>query len=258
MNTAQLFAEVGLNPADYDDLHITRMMHGFVAVSHGEIIKVTEPRLRYCPLVAYLYNRPGGSDDVEAVKQMMIENTREKIARFGHFTERREIQRGDIAVPYGASEMIMFAMRKGHFDCAVTVCDGAGTVLCDQPDLVQGIGARMNGTFYTTPIPAVISRLEEHGCHVPFPDTAEINQVGGLRRAAELGYKRIAVLTWMMLALPTISRTPADVQLQMMSAWSRISTMRSRAAPVVQTMMIVAAMPSSASAARASARPSPR
>ena len=193
MNTAQLFHEVGLNPADYDDLHVSRMLHGFVAVSHGQVVKVTEPKLRFCPLVAILYDRPGGSEDVETVKQMMAENTLMKIKEFGHFTERRQLERGDIAVPYGASEMIMFALRKHHFDCAITVCDGAGTVLCGRADVVQGVGARMNGLFYTTPIAAVIRRLEEHGCVVPFPETAEINQVGGLRRAAELGHKRIAV-----------------------------------------------------------------
>jgi len=193
MDIDTLFHEIGLNPADYDDLHITRMLHGFVAVSHGQVIRVTEPKLRFCPLVAILYDRPGGSEDIETVKQMMAENTLEKIAQFGLFTERRQLERGDIAVPYGASEIMMFALRRGRLDCAVTVCDGAGTVLCTRPDVVQGVGARMNGLFYTTPIPAVIRRLEEHGCVVAFPRTAEINQVGGLRRAAELGYRRIAV-----------------------------------------------------------------
>ena len=193
MNIDELFREIGMEPGAVDDLHVSRMFHGFVAVSHGEVVKVTEPKLRFCPLVAYLYDEPGGADDVDAIRAMMAEHTRTKIAEFGHFTERRELERGSIAVPYGASEMMMFALRKGGIDCAITVCDGAGTVLCDRPDLVQGIGARMNGLFYTTPSPAVIRRLEELGCAAPFPGTAAIDQVGGLRRAAELGYKQIAV-----------------------------------------------------------------
>ncbi len=51
MDIEELFRGVGLNAADCDDLHISRMLHGFVAVSHGLVVKVTEPRLRFCPLV---------------------------------------------------------------------------------------------------------------------------------------------------------------------------------------------------------------
>lgn len=192
MNTSELFREVGLNPADYDDLHISRMMHAFVAVSNGEVVKVTEPLLEYCPLVDFLYDRRAAGDR-EELKQQVAEMTREKIAKFGHFTERRELRRADIAVPYGASEMMMFAMRRGLFDCAVVVCDGAGTVILDRADVVQGVGARMNGLFHTTPIPAVIRRLEENGCVVSFADTAAIDQVAGVRRAAELGHRNIVV-----------------------------------------------------------------
>jgi len=56
--------------------------------------------------------------------------------------------------------MMMYALKKGGIDAAVTVCDGAGTVISDSPSLIQGIGARMNGLFYTTPIPEVIQRIK--------------------------------------------------------------------------------------------------
>jgi len=193
MDRDELFRQVDLAPSDYDDLHISRMMHAFVVVSHGEVVKVTEPRLAYCPLVAILYARPGGCSDREQLRQMVVEMTHEKIATFGHFTARRELRRSDIAVPYGASEMMMRAMQSGFLDCAVTVCDGAGTVVADRPERVQGIGARMNGLFYTSPIPAVIERLRRHGCRVPFASEAAIDQVAGARHAAEQGYRRIAV-----------------------------------------------------------------
>ncbi len=192
MNTEALFRQVGIRPEDYDDLHVTRLLDGFVVVSHGDVVKVAEPRLRYCPLMNLLYNDLDFSDPAQ-LKDIIAEATREKIREFGHFTDRRQIERADIAVPYGASEMMMYAMRKGALDCAVIACDGAGTVVCDRAEVVQGIGARMNGLFYTSPIPSVIERLEARGCCIPFADTAVIDQVGGIRKAAELGHRNIAV-----------------------------------------------------------------
>jgi putative methanogenesis marker protein 8 len=194
MKNDAVFSEVGIDPAGYDDLHVTRVLHAFVAVSDGHVVKVGEPKLEYCPLVAILHDGTGGDPDPARRRQLVAEMTREKIARFGHFTARREVERNDVAVPYGASEMMMFALRKGSIDCAVTACDGAGTVICDTPGLVQGVGARMNGLFYTSPVPATIGRIEAAGGgHVPFADTASIDQAGGVRRAAELGHRRIAV-----------------------------------------------------------------
>ena len=35
MNTAQLFREVGIDKDDRADLHITRVLHGFVVVPYG-------------------------------------------------------------------------------------------------------------------------------------------------------------------------------------------------------------------------------
>ena len=193
MDRESMFKQLGIDPGQYDDLHVTRMLHAFVAVSHGEVVATTEPLLEYCPLVAYLYAPRNRTKDRAELRGMVVEMTREKIARFGHFTDRRELERGDIAVPYGASEMMMFAMRKGAVDCAVTVCDGAGTVIADRPDLVQGIGARMNGLFYTSPIRTTIRGVTERGGRVLFPDTAAIDQVAGVREAARLGRRNIAV-----------------------------------------------------------------
>jgi putative methanogenesis marker protein 8 len=193
MNSFRLFRQIGIAPADYDDLHVSRMLHAFVAVSGGEVILVDRPLLRHCPLVSLLYDREGGDPNPERLREMIREMTAEKIARFGHFTTRREIRRGDVAVPYGASEMMMFALRKGVLDGALTVCDGCGSVIARDPELVQGIGARMNGLFYTTPIPRTIRRLEGLGCSVPFPADARIDQIAAARHAAGLGLRRFAV-----------------------------------------------------------------
>jgi len=192
MTAGEIFRRLGIRRDDYDDLHVTRMMHAFVAVAGGKVVEVEEPRLEYCPLVTVLYGVNQNVDRAE-LKRLVVEMSEEKIAKFGHFTGRRELERSDLAVPYGASEMIMVAMQKGAIDCAVTVCDGAGTVVTAVPGLVQGVGARMNGLFYTSPIAAIIEGIEQRGGVVPFAETAEINQIGGVRKAAEMGYKSIAV-----------------------------------------------------------------
>lgn len=109
------------------------------------------------------------------------------------FTCNRKICDEKIIVPFGASEMMMYALKRKNVDVSITVCEGAGTVITSKPEVVQGIGAYMNGLFYTTPIPEVISKLESNQSMVLFPHSAEINQFEGVKKASELGYKNIAV-----------------------------------------------------------------
>jgi len=170
------------------DLHITRMCCALVAVSNEEIIKITEPLLKYCPLAGSLHNLKYFD-----LKEGITKAVKKKILEFGHFTRTRELYRESIAIPYGTSEMIMYALEKKGIDGAVTVCDGAGTVITQEPGLVQGIGARMNGLFYTSPIDETIRRIRERHGHVAFPETARIDQIAGLEKAIELGYKNIVV-----------------------------------------------------------------
>ena len=171
MNIGQLFDMIGVDPGSYGDLHVTRMFSSFVVVSEGEVIRVTEPSMKHCPLARALY--PDFHEDppaLETVRELIARAMREKMDRFGFFTAGRELTRNRIEVPYGASELLMYAMKKRIIDAAVVVCDGAGTVITDRPEVVQGIGARMNGLFYTSPIPGVTRRLRELGCVVPFED----------------------------------------------------------------------------------------
>ena len=51
----------------------------------------------------------------------------------------------------------------------------------------------MSGLIKTSPIPAVINRIECNGGIVPFPHTARIYQTGGVAHAYEKGYSRVAV-----------------------------------------------------------------
>ena len=194
MTLEKLLEHVGVRKGDFEDLHITRFLSAFVAVSNGKVIKVTDPCMKYCPLAGMLYEsvRRLKNSGPELLKDVIAKVVEEKISKFGSFTKRRELYREDIAVPYGASEMMMYAMRKKIIDAAVIVCDGAGTVIVDRPGVLQGIGARMNGLFYTSPIPEITGELERNGCRVVFPDAA-IEQIKGLEKAAQLGYKNIAV-----------------------------------------------------------------
>ena len=162
------------------DLHVTRILGAWVVVAGGEVVEVDRSgALQCCPLQSLLSDA-----DIE-------DYAREKIAELKQFTADREVWRETLGVPFGASEMMMFALRKGVLDAAVTVCDGAGTVVATVPEVVQGIGARMNGLFFTSPIPAVQAKLRESGCIVF--DDARLDQLAGLRAAIAAGHRRIAV-----------------------------------------------------------------
>lgn len=171
------------------DLHITRMCSSLVAVSNGEVIKATKPTLKYCPLAGSFYTFSKGIDQ-KVLKEKIVEAVEYKISTFGMFTDFRKLHRNSIAVPFGASEMMMYDLKKGNTEAAVTVCDGAGTVITSNPFLVQGIGARMNGVFYTSPIENVINGIQMMDGEVPFQETAKIDQAVGLRRALKK-YKRV-------------------------------------------------------------------
>lgn len=173
-------------------IHVLRFYSSYVAVINGKAVETTEPVMTYCPLADHFYKGIRDLGDKKKNKWDIIKAVNEKISKFGYFTENRILFDEQIAVPYGASEIIMFAMKKGIIDAGVIVCDGAGTVIVENPALVQGIGARMNGLFYTSPIERTIERLEAAGCKVFSPE-ALIKQIEGVELAAKLGHKTIVV-----------------------------------------------------------------
>lgn len=171
----------------HEDLHITRNFSSLIAVSDGEVIKITDPWMKYCPLA----ERFGLNIDEGELTENIASYMEEKIDEFGFFRKDRNLEFKDVAVPYGASEMMMYDLKQGDADAAVVVCDGAGTVITDNPYLIQGIGARMNGLFYTTQIDKVINGIEKKGGYVPFP--GEIDQKRGVEKAINQGYETIDV-----------------------------------------------------------------
>jgi len=189
MSYKELIQERNLNDEYLDDYHVLRFYSAFVAVSKGKVVNIKGSFLEFCPLVKMLYGNINFSKDIENVVKDLIEK---KISEFGFFTSKRQLDYQDIAVPFGASEMMMYALRQKMIDAAVVVCDGAGSVITSNPEIVQSIGARMNGLFYTTPIKETIKRLESSNCHIVFKD-ARIKQIEAVKKACELGYKNIAV-----------------------------------------------------------------
>ena len=165
-----------------------------VVVRNGKVVEVGPPLIARCPL-AERFAKPVKEITPGAVK----ENWENRIAQFGMCTERRQVLGKGEFVGFGASELISAGLKFGILDCAVIASDGAGTVIVKSPELVQGIGGRMSGLVSTTPIPAVIERIEGHGGLVLDPVSARMDQVAGTVLAYAEGFSKVAVT----IALPS-------------------------------------------------------
>jgi len=157
-----------------------------VLIKDGEVKVLTEPRISYCPLHEAIYGTK--TLDREAVKR----TAEIKIKDLGFCCENRIFDESSV-VPYGSSEIISVCMKKGLLDCAITVCDGAGTVIADNAGLVQAIGARLTGIVRTSPIRSTIAHIKANGGCVLDEESAKIDQAEGAVKAAELGHQHIAV-----------------------------------------------------------------
>jgi len=179
---------------DRRDIHVLKYFSSFVSVSRGKVINITEPTLTFCPLAEHLYKDFSAifGNNKRVVKNAIKKAIESKIKDYGFFTNDRKFSFDDVTIPYGASEMISFALRKKVIEAAVVVCEGAGTVITDKPEVVQGIGARMNSLLLTSPIKGIIQNLKTSGCRVVF-ENALIDQVRGIEEAVKAGHKTIAV-----------------------------------------------------------------
>jgi putative methanogenesis marker protein 8 len=165
-----------------------------IVVRNGEVVEVGPPLIARCPL-AERFAKPVHEITPGAVK----ENWENRIRELGMCTDQRKVLGKGEFVGFGASELISAGLRFGLLDSAVLASDGAGTVIVSSPDLVQGIGGRMSGLVKTSPIPAVIARIEEHGGIVLDPVTARMDQVAGTVLAYAEGFRNVAVT----IALPS-------------------------------------------------------
>ena len=157
-----------------------------VVIENGEITEVGESEMKYCPMFHAMHKVD------ELNEEFIRKNINFRIKDFGMCTPQRVIEMDDL-VTVGISEILKTNMEKGNIDCVVGACDGAGTLLMTNPRVVQGVGGRVSGLVSTTPIPEVIKNLEEKDCVILNPETAELNQLEGLKIALDKGYKNIAI-----------------------------------------------------------------
>ena len=155
-----------------------------ITVRNGKVVDVTEPKVEYCPL----FKHHKGIDELttETVKK----NIEFRIDDFGMCTPQRQLRMKDF-LNFGISEIISTLLNENVIDCVVMVCEGCGTVIITEGELAQGVGGRVSGLVRTTPIPEIIDQLGRE--NVVDPENAEIDQIAGIEKAIEMGYKNIAV-----------------------------------------------------------------
>jgi putative methanogenesis marker protein 8 len=157
-----------------------------VRISEAGVEVLSAPLVQYCPLHEALYGTK--NINIEAVRK----SVEAKIASFGFCCRNRSFNAKPI-VAYGASEMMHVWLEKRLIECAVVVCEGAGTIITSNGKLVQSIGARLTGIIKTSPIQEIIERIEADGGVVLDKASARIDQIEGVKRAFDLGFKRVAV-----------------------------------------------------------------
>jgi len=158
-----------------------------VVIEDGKVVEVSYPEISWCPL----FEKARGMKEITPEK--IKENMEFRMKTFGLFTPDRLLDDFEDFVSFGASETMMSGLQHSIIDASVSVCDGAGTVITDNPSLVQGMGARMSGLVETSPIPETIQKIKDRRGIILDEKTAVIDPLAGAKKAAELGFKQIAV-----------------------------------------------------------------
>ena len=167
--------------------HVLEVAGSRVLIEDGEIVDVSEPKIERCPLRSKLYGIE--EETVESVRKTV----RFYIDEWGMFTPHRVVRSESMPVSFGVSEMFASGLRQGVLDCVVTVCEGAGTVISPDFEVVQGIGAHMTGLLETSPEDPIIAKLVDNGVTVLHPEDASMDQASGVLSAVKMGYRRIGV-----------------------------------------------------------------
>lgn len=155
-----------------------------ITIEDGKVVDVTEPQVEYCPL----FDHHRGIKKL--TKEVIAENIQFRIDDFGMCTPERQLRMKDF-LSFGISEIMCTLLENQEIDCVVMVLEGCGTIIVNEPELVQGIGGRVSGLVKTSPIPELIPKIGEK--NVLNPKTAEINQIEGIKLAISQGYENIAV-----------------------------------------------------------------
>lgn len=155
-----------------------------VIIENGEVTSVGNPLVDYCPIFDKI------DDNKHLTKDFIKWNIEKRIREFGMCTPERVVRMKDF-LSFGISEILKTNIELGIIDCVVGVCDGVGTLLMTDPEIIQGVGGRVSALISTTPIPEVIEQVGVE--NVVNPKTADLNPIKGLEMAIERGYKKIAI-----------------------------------------------------------------
>ena len=155
-----------------------------VVIENGKITYIGEPVVDYCSIF------DNGQHNGSLTKEFIKSNINKRIDEFGMCTPQRSIDVED-TMSFGTSETLKTNMINGNVDCVVGACEGVGTLLIDDAELVQGVGGRVSALISTTPIDEVMDKVGRD--NVLNPETAELNPLKGLEMAIERGYKNIAI-----------------------------------------------------------------
>ena len=168
-----------------------------ITIRNGKVIDVTEPEVEYCPL----FDHHRGIKKL--TKEVIKENIQFRIDDFGMCTPKRQLRMKDF-LSFGISEIMCTLLDENVIDSVVMVLEGCGTIIVTEPELVQGIGGRVSGLVRTSPIPELIAEMGED--NIVNPETAEIDQIEGIRLAISKGFKNIAVTITLASDIDEIER----------------------------------------------------
>lgn len=190
------------------NVHITRMFGSYILLKNesGKLtaIKATPIPIKYCPLMIKLLKEVGGDladtlinsltiSDEKVQTENMCKLINEVVIKGGYFDTSRPLNSCEANVAFGASETLSSAFANNLIDAAVIVSNNLGTIITTNSANTQGSVKRMTGLFYTSPLEELVNKAYQEGIIPVFPYTAEIDQLEGVKKAIELGYKNIAV-----------------------------------------------------------------
>ena len=155
-----------------------------ITIKDGKITDIQEPLIEYCPIFGKYHNME------KITKEEIRKNIEYRIDDFGMCTNKRVLKMDDM-LSVGISEILRSNLEMGNIDCVVGACEGVGTVLLTDPDIVQGVGGRVSGLVSTTPIKEVIDGVGID--NVLDPKEATLNPLEGLKMALNRGFKNIAI-----------------------------------------------------------------
>ena len=174
-----------------------------VVIENGEVVSVGNPLVEYCPIFDKI-------DDAKKLDKDYIKwNIEKRIREFGMCTANRVVKMPDM-MSFGISEILKTNRELNLIDCVVGVCEGVGTLLITDPEIIQGVGGRVSALVSTTPIPEVMEKVGIE--NVLNPDTADLDPIKGLEMAIEKGYKNIAITILPSKTVQERRRTPDAIE----------------------------------------------